>query len=889
MKGKSVFSLFFLFLCLAGSISAAVWYVDSDIAPGGDGKSWATAFNSISAAIAAASSLYMICYAPNDQIWVKSGTYTLTSELLLNKVVVMYGGFPNSMTSPTLENRNPWVYPTIISGGNSVRCMKIISYSIIDGFTFQNGRASTGGALYIESPTYNCLGFDFSTTLQNCRFLNNVATNVGGAVYDLRSNLVIKECLFQGNSADNGGAVWQWQTNAKIEKCIFKSNSSTTGGFGGGAILGDYQTYGSITNCLFVSNSSASNGGAISYHQAWTSIVNCTFADNTAAYAAGGGALYTNTSSPTLTNCIFWGNSPDQIADYFSSPGPTAAYCDIQGGFAGTGNINANPLFTGGGDYHLTAASPCIDAGTNFDAPAEDLDSKPRPLDGNADSVAVVDMGAYEFEYIDVDLGIVSIALNPSVPQVGQTVEVTITIRNFGSTNAGSFYLDWYADRASSPSPGIVGDRWKKFSGLAAGASDTMTFNYTYTIEGIKKMYAQVDTDNQVEETYENNNVYGPKTTWAMVGVLLDFNVIHDQHNALIWFGGDDRIKKRNVGVGQSITLTRPANVASAGFRFYGPFDYYTNPEGHGHAVYLIMHARKGDGTVLSANAKLVPSSFTGGWVMVPFSDLWLEPDQTYIFTCYLYQGEYNELTSEVCGRWDDPWPSSTGYNANVYGQPANMVQWSNWNTHPWDFNLQLIGQYVERYPGDINDDRSVNLGDLSIAAERWMASDCIMPDWCQNSDINWNSRVKLEDFGVISRFWQAVYHDYQDLNRAAVVSLESQMNTTSIYGSDGIEFNPGTYFVYKTSAGRYGKFIVEQLTPSENHKLTLAWVTYNADGTVYTSGTGLIVRGTYNCDLDLGLETSVGADFQWVQATSTVRYLYPKNGAKFKLMYLAP
>ncbi|MBP8604738.1 MAG: right-handed parallel beta-helix repeat-containing protein [Phycisphaerae bacterium] len=887
MKGKSVLFLFFFYL--AGSLSAAVWYVDSDVAPGGDGKSWPTAFNSISAAIAAASPLYMICYAPSDQIWVKSGTYNLTSELTLNKVVVMYGGFPNGMASPTLDDRNPAVYPTIINGSNSVRCMKITSYSIIDGFIFQNGLASSGGALYIESPTYSCLGFDFSTTLQNCRFLNNVATVVGGAVYDLRSNLVIKECLFQDNSADNGGAIWQLQTNSRIEKCIFKSNSSTAGGFGGGAILGDYQTYGSIINCLFVSNSSASYGGAISYHQAWPSIINCTFADNTAAYAAGGGALYTNTSSPTLRNCIFWGNSPNQIVDYYSSPGPTASYCDIQGGFAGTGNINANPLFTGSGDYHLTASSPCIDAGSDFDAPAEDLDGKPRPLDGNGDSIAAIDMGAYEFEYINVDLRITSISLNPKVPHVGQPVAVTVTIHNAGTTNAGSFYLDWYADRASLPSPGTVGDRWKRFSSLAAGASDAMTVTYTYATEGIKRMYAQVDTEGEVEETYETNNIYGPLTTWAMIGVLLDFNVIHDQHNAVIWFGGDDRVDKRNVGVGQSITLTRPANVTSAGFRFDDPFDYYTNPEGHGHAVYLIMYARKADGSILAPSVKLVPSNFTGGWVMMPFSNLWLEPNQTYIFTCYLYQGEYNEFTSGVCGRWDNPWPSSTGYAANVSGQPANMELWSNWNTHPWDFNLQLTGQYVERYPGDINDDRSVNLGDLSVVADNWMVSDCIMPNWCENSDINWNSRVKLEDFSVISRFWRAVYHDYDALNRAAVVTLESQMSTASIYGSDGMEFNPGTYFVYKTSAGRYGKFIVEQLTPSENHKLTLGWVTYNADGTVYSSGTGLIVRGTYNCDLDVGLETSVGADFQWVQATSTVRYLYPKNGAKFKLMYRAP
>ena len=44
--------------------------------------------------------------------------------------------------------------------------------------------------------------------------------------------------------------------------------------------------------------------------------------------------------------------------------------------------------------------SPCIDAGTNEPAsglPADDLDGNPRPLDGDGDTVAIADMGAYEF------------------------------------------------------------------------------------------------------------------------------------------------------------------------------------------------------------------------------------------------------------------------------------------------------------------------------------------------------------------------------------------------------------------------------------------------------------------------------------------------------------
>ncbi len=53
------------------------------------------------------------------------------------------------------------------------------------------------------------------------------------------------------------------------------------------------------------------------------------------------------------------------------------------------GNIDADPLFVGGDDLHLTAASPCVDSGTCTGAPATDGD--PRPTGTGCD------IGADEF------------------------------------------------------------------------------------------------------------------------------------------------------------------------------------------------------------------------------------------------------------------------------------------------------------------------------------------------------------------------------------------------------------------------------------------------------------------------------------------------------------
>lgn len=64
-------------------------------------------------------------------------------------------------------------------------------------------------------------------------------------------------------------------------------------------------------------------------------------------------------------------------------------------------NINdLDPLLDG--NFHLTAASPCVDAGTAGvpdppGLPLVDIDNAPRIVDGDGDDVAVIDIGADEW------------------------------------------------------------------------------------------------------------------------------------------------------------------------------------------------------------------------------------------------------------------------------------------------------------------------------------------------------------------------------------------------------------------------------------------------------------------------------------------------------------
>ena len=105
-------------------------------------------------------------------------------------------------------------------------------------------------------------------------------------------------------------------------------------------------------------------------------------------------------SSPALTNCILWGDTPEEIFNNDEASVPVVTYSDIQGGYDGTGNIDDNPLLVdpANGDFHLHPCSPCIDAGDNEapDLPDYDFEGDDRILDGDGIGTAIVDMGVDE-------------------------------------------------------------------------------------------------------------------------------------------------------------------------------------------------------------------------------------------------------------------------------------------------------------------------------------------------------------------------------------------------------------------------------------------------------------------------------------------------------------
>lgn len=118
-----------------------------------------------------------------------------------------------------------------------------------------------------------------------------------------------------------------------------------------------------------------------------------------------------------------------------------------------------------------------------------------------------------------VDLVITDLRLTPATVQAGATAVVQVTIKNQGQQAVAvgnNFFVDFYVNPAQEPPlPFQAGAlTWPVQGGeMAAGASLTLTANYTFSAAGSYRLWAQVDTDAHVptggSEADEANNVYG--------------------------------------------------------------------------------------------------------------------------------------------------------------------------------------------------------------------------------------------------------------------------------------------------------------------------------------------------------------------------------------------
>jgi parallel beta-helix repeat protein len=316
----------------------------------------------------------------DDIIRVAQGTYNgyFVYESSEGDSITMRGGYTAGCKRRELNPTN-----TILNGGDVGRVLEVTSSAggdiTVDGFTIQHGgNVPNGGGVFAQSSTAS--GTAGTVTIANNIITENSVTANGGGVYAVSESTsgtagtvtIINNIIF-GNSAPNlyaGGVYAESYAPSGTAGTVSLTNNTITENNaqnGGGVFLGIGNT-----------------GGAIA---AYNNII----WGNTAT--ASGDDIYLNKGSGTADS--YNNNYSDMDGDTWDSE---------------SGKITADPLFVGGGDYHLQPTSSCLDTGTNSapDLPSTDFEGDPRIMDGNRDGDAVVDIGADERHrlwYVDGDQG----------------------------------------------------------------------------------------------------------------------------------------------------------------------------------------------------------------------------------------------------------------------------------------------------------------------------------------------------------------------------------------------------------------------------------------------------------------------------------------------------
>lgn len=278
-----------------------------------------------------------------------------------------------------------------------------VATATVTGCVFTgNATAGAGGGI-------SAIG---EVSVTGCALTGNQALSLGGGM-SLGDGSVI-DCTFSRNVAfDAGGGLYASESDSRVIGCAFEGNSAAH--LGGGAFVRQNQPYDypmAIISSLFAGNT-AETGAGVAVWGDPAAIVNCTLTGNVASTT--GGAV--SGDYLEVVNSVLWNNAPDEIDA--SSPFIDVIYSDVQGGYPGAGNIDADPLLADppSGDHRLSPGSPCIDAGhsqtllTAFGgASVMKLLCDEPDLDGDGDTV----------ELIPVDLdGMLRFFDDPATPDTG--------------------------------------------------------------------------------------------------------------------------------------------------------------------------------------------------------------------------------------------------------------------------------------------------------------------------------------------------------------------------------------------------------------------------------------------------------------------------------------
>ncbi len=320
-------------------------YVTPDGGAAKDGRDWKNAHEAanlqtaIDNAAGSEQKPYLVLLA--------KGSYAISETLSMKDHVAIIGGFSgnggNREGQTTLDGRD--------SSGN-IKGTQIFSNTdlhetaVLSGVNISYGDAATkGGGMYNDNS---------SPTLSYITFSGNTADEGGGMYNDNNSFPTLSHITFSENEAlrnNDGGGMYNNKSSPTLINVTFAWNEADNDG--GGMYNNDSSP--TLINVTFSGNEANNNGGGMNNNDSSPTLINVTFSGNTIHRGVGGGMWSSGDKKPLVFNSIFWGNTPDQIAQ-FNNLSLKVPFSDMNIFYSIVKDITANP------DRGLSARNPQLGA-----------------------------------------------------------------------------------------------------------------------------------------------------------------------------------------------------------------------------------------------------------------------------------------------------------------------------------------------------------------------------------------------------------------------------------------------------------------------------------------------------------------------------------------------
>jgi hypothetical protein len=283
-------------------------------------------------------------------------------------------------------------YPDIDVGGNYTDGDRNASFKMLNNVKIFGGYAS--GFSMFNSRNWNTnttiLSGDINQNGTNKTY--QIIKNEYTKSTPLTNTAILNGFVIENSdgSPSNGGGIYNSFSSPKIQYCLFRNNKARIGGavenIGGSPVF---------ENCIFYDNYASFGGNVMNNESSFVTIINSTIVDNTYVGQTNTESIKSGDSDIIIKNSILWNNGTELVNNSgFPANSYSVTYSDIEGGFSGTGNIDADPLFTDAlnNNYTLKLCTPVYNAGTNA-VSIGNLD-----YGGGARTLYdTLDMGAYEY------------------------------------------------------------------------------------------------------------------------------------------------------------------------------------------------------------------------------------------------------------------------------------------------------------------------------------------------------------------------------------------------------------------------------------------------------------------------------------------------------------